>query len=341
MDGSDDIINSESLENLSKLEKLGEGTYGVVYKVKHKQSGQIYALKKIRTDDTEEGVQATSLREVSALLELGTENHPNIVKLVSLIYDDRKMFLLFEYLDFDLRRYLDQFEKNYRGKLLDRETIRSFTIQILAGLLFAHQRRIMHRDLKPQNILVDSTGTRLKLADFGLARSFGIPLRMYTHEIVTLWYRAPEVLLGGTRYGTEVDIWSVGCIVAELMNLTPLLPGDSEIDQLFRIFRMFGTPTNETWPGVESYRDYKASFPRWTNYRLENNIKSNDAQLLSFLKGMFVLDPSKRFSVLNALYHPYLYDVTTGASPVPANSPLASIVPLPQLSVVRGMPAPA
>ena len=116
-------------------------------------------------------------------------------------------------------------------------------------MLFCHQRRVLHRDLKPQNLLIDKSGA-IKLADFGLARAFGIPVRVYTHEVVTLWYRAPEILLGSNKYSCPVDIWSIGCIFAEMANKRPLFQGDSEIDQLFRIFRVLRTPNEEIWPGI-------------------------------------------------------------------------------------------
>lgn len=144
-----------------------------------------------------------------------------------------KLYLVFDYLSMDLKKYIDSYGQ---GKQLEMSTIKSLTYQLLRGMLFCHQRRVLHRDLKPQNLLIDGHGN-LKIADFGLARAFGVPVRAYTHEVVTLWYRAPEVLLGCPRYSCPVDLWSVGCIMAELITKKPLFQGDSEIDQLFRIFR--------------------------------------------------------------------------------------------------------
>lgn len=150
--------------------------------------------------------------------------------------------------------------------------------------------RVLHRDLKPQNLLVDSVG-HIKLADFGLARSFNLPMRAYTHEVVTLWYRAPEILLGTKLYATGVDIWSLGCIFAEMVRTKfmirselahyinvfkvlrkPLFGGDSEIDQLYRIFRAMGTPNEKTWPGVSQLPDYRSIFPQWETQRLPSTI---------------------------------------------------------------------
>merc|ERR550539_893899 len=137
--------------------------------------------------------------------------------------------------------------------------VKSYTHQLLKGLNFCHSKRIIHRDLKPQNLLIDRNGA-LKLADFGLARAFGIPLRSYTHEVVTLWYRAPEVLMGSRKYSTPVDIWSVGCIFAEMVNGQPLFPGNSDADQLQKIFKILGTPNETNWPAVTELPEWKTDF---------------------------------------------------------------------------------
>lgn len=145
--------------------------------------------------------------------------------------EEPKLYLVFEFLDQDLKKYMDSV-----GGPLDRMLIKSYMYQLLEAMLFCHQRRVFHRDLKPQNLLIDKDGV-LKVADFGLARAFGVPITTYTHEVLTLWYRAPEILLGGKHYSPAVDMWSIGCIFAELCNRQALFPGDSEIDQLFKIFR--------------------------------------------------------------------------------------------------------
>jgi serine/threonine protein kinase len=161
--------------------------------------------------------------------------------------------------------------------------------QLVKGIAYCHSHRVLHRDLKPQNLLIDKKGA-LKLADFGLARAFGLPVGVITHEVVTLWYRAPEILLGGRTYSTPVDIWSAGCILAEIVNRAPLFPGDSEIDQIFRIFRVLGTPDESVWKGISSLRDYKADFPQWSSKPLVNivpNLDVNGLDLLSVLSLLF------------------------------------------------------
>jgi len=292
--------SAASMDRYQKLEKVGEGTYGVVYKARDKTNGEIVALKKTRLETEDEGVPSTAIREISLLREL---NHPNIVDLKEVVHADAKLYLVFEFLDQDLKKYMDSVGKNLKPML-----VKSYLYQLLKGITFCHQRRIFHRDLKPQNLLIDRYGT-LKLADFGLARAFGVPIRTYTHEVVTLWYRAPEILLGGKQYSTAVDMWSVGCIFAEMATRAPLFPGDSEIDELFRIFRTLGTPTEETWPGVSQYRDFKPTFPKWSPRPLSTILPDLEPEGLDLLSQMLVYEPGKRISSIAAMQHPYFDDL--------------------------------
>jgi len=281
-----------------KLEKLGEGTYGVVYKARHRKTNKVVAMKKIRLESEEEGVPSTAIREISLLKEV---QHPNVVALLDVLMQESKLYLVFEYLTMDLKKYMDSLPK---GTMMDPKLVQTYMYQMTKGILFCHQRRILHRDLKPQNLLIDQQGA-IKLADFGLARAFGIPVRVYTHEVVTLWYRAPEVLLGSPRYSTPVDVWSLGCIFAEMASKRALFHGDSEIDQLFRIFRILSTPTEESWPGVSSLPDFKPNFPSWKTNNLPTEAKNLDESGIDLLQKTLIYDPAKRISAKAMLNHPY------------------------------------
>ena len=261
--------------------------------------------QKIRLEAEDEGVPSTAIREISLLKELA---HPNVVSLLDVVHSEAKLYLVFEYLDQDLKKYMDSVDGPLSGML-----VKSYLYQLLRGIAFCHSHRVLHRDLKPQNLLIDRNGA-LKLADFGLARAFGIPVRTYTHEVVTLWYRAPEILLGSRHYSTPVDMWSIGCIFAEMANKKPLFPGDSEIDELFRIFRTLGTPTDDTWPGVSQLPDYKATFPKWPATSLAKVCKSLDDDGLDLLSKMLIYDPSRRISAKESLTHSYIAPADVGTS---------------------------
>ncbi|XP_003701381.1 cyclin-dependent kinase 2 [Megachile rotundata] len=296
------------MDNFVKIEKIGEGTYGVVYKAKDKLTGKLVALKKIRLETESEGVPSTAIREISLLREL---THPNIVQLFDVVDGDNHLYLVFEFLQQDLKKLLDSVKGG-----LDQALVKSYLYQLLKAISFCHLRCILHRDLKPQNLLIDREG-HIKLADFGLARTFGVPVRTYTHEIVTLWYRAPEILLGTKFYSNAVDVWSLGCIFAEMATRRALFPGDSEIDQLFRIFRTLGTPDESIWPGVSQLRDYTSMFPRWEPRCLDEVVPSFDSDAKDLLLKLLTYDPSQRITAKKGLSHPYFNGVTLVPPPLP------------------------
>ncbi|WOL10020.1 hypothetical protein Cni_G18774 [Canna indica] len=280
-------VFEDRMDQYEKVEKIGEGTYGVVYKARDRLTNETIALKKIRLEQEDEGVPSTAIREISLLKEM---QHSNIVKLQDVVHSDKRIYLVFEYLDLDLKKHMDSCPELAK----DGRLVKTYLYQILRGIAYCHSHRVLHRDLKPQNLLIDRRTNALKLADFGLARAFGIPVRTFTHEVVTLWYRAPEILLGSRNYSTPVDIWSVGCIFAEMVNQRPLFPGDSEIDELFKIFRVLGTPNEEIWPGVTSLPDFKTTFPKWLPKDLSTvvpNLESAGIDLLSVSHSNFTKIP--------------------------------------------------
>ncbi|EQB60205.1 cyclin-dependent protein kinase [Vairimorpha apis BRL 01] len=285
-------------ESYQKIEKIGEGTYGVVYKAQERQTGKIVALKKIRLENETEGIPPTTIREILLLKNL---KHSTIINLNDVIYNNEKMYLVFDYIDMDLRQFLDSIYKS--KKELSDEIIKRMAHQLITAVYFCHSKNIFHRDLKPQNLLVDKEGN-LKLADFGLGRLASIPLRTYTSEVVTLWYRSPELLLGVKYYDASIDIWSAACIISEILLLRPIFAGDSEIDQLFKIFKILGTPNNKIWNGVEELKNYQKSFPKYERINL-NDVLGDNKDLVEMLKNMFIYDPRYRSSaqqILNSNY---------------------------------------
>jgi len=285
-----------------KKEKIGEGTYGVVYKAVDKTTGETIVLKKIRLFE-DEGIPGSAIREICLLKEL---SHKNIVTLYDVVTSDEKIYLVFEFIHCDLKKYLDLKRKKHEP--LDPLLIKSYMYQIVKGIAFCHCHRVLHRDLKPENLLIDKNGY-IKLADFGLARAFNLPVRTYTHEVVTLWYRAPEILLGTKNYSTAVDIWSIGCIFAEMVLQVAIFPGDCEIDQLYKIFQTLGTPTEQKWSGFSQLPNYQSAFPVWKENHLSILKEYIDKDGLDLLEKMLMYDPSKRISAKSAVNHPYFDDL--------------------------------
>jgi len=293
-----------------QMDLLGSGTYGDVYMVKEKFTGMQYAMKKIKLLDMEEGIPPTALREISILKEVP---HENVVQLKDVYCRPDEVCLIFEFVESDLKRFMKRGMAQTRSPngRLSAELTWDFTHQLLKGLAFCHQSRCIHRDLKPHNLLItDRPGEKhiLKIADFGLARIVTLPIPKLTHDVVTVWYRAPELLYGLENYALPVDIWSAGCIFAEMACGVPLFMGDCEIDTLFKIFRKLGTPNEQTWPGVTELKNYKPTYPKWKKVpwvkirSLGNLIQAEGCDALS---RMMAYDPAARISSVKALELPY------------------------------------
>ncbi|CAG9818523.1 unnamed protein product [Phaedon cochleariae] len=282
-----------------KLEQLGEGSYATVYKGFSNLQNQVVALKEIRLQE-EEGAPFTAIREASLLKEL---KHANIVTLHDIVHTRETLTFVFEYVHTDLSQYL---ERHVGG--LEPRNVRLFLFQLLRGLAYCHKRRVLHRDVKPQNLLISECG-ELKLADFGLARAKSVPSHTYSHEVVTLWYRPPDVLLGSTEYSTSLDMWGVGCIFVEMLTGMAIFPGVRDTyDQLDKIFKVLGTPTEDDWQGVSQLPGYKQHrLGQYSGRRLGlcwprlHDVAHGEAMAAALLQ----LDPQRRLGAEEAMTHRY------------------------------------
>nr|KJB25072.1 hypothetical protein B456_004G175700 [Gossypium raimondii] len=293
---------SRSVDCFEKLEQIGEGTYGQVYMAREIKTGEIVALKKIRMDNEREGFPITAIREIKILKKL---HHENVIKLKEIVTspgpekdeqgrpDGNKykggIYMVFEYMDHDLTGLADR-----PGMRFSVPQIKCYMRQLLTGLHYCHVNQVLHRDIKGSNLLIDNEGN-LKLADFGLARSFSNDHNAnLTNRVITLWYRPPELLLGATKYGPAVDMWSVGCIFAELLHGKPIFPGKDEPEQLNKIFELCGAPDEVNWPGVSKipwYNNFKPTRPM--KRRLREVFRHFDRHALELLERMLTLDPSQ------------------------------------------------
>eukprot|EP00096_Caligus_rogercresseyi_P003831 TRINITY_DN1754_c3_g1_i2.p1 TRINITY_DN1754_c3_g1~~TRINITY_DN1754_c3_g1_i2.p1 ORF type:complete len:609 (+),score=163.20 TRINITY_DN1754_c3_g1_i2:54-1880(+) len=290
-------IGFGKMDTYTKLDKLGEGTYAAVFRGKSRLTDNLVALKEIRLEH-EEGAPCTAIREVSLLKDL---KHNNIVTLHDIVHTETSLTLVFEYLEKDLKQYMDD-----SGGFLNMNNVKLLLFQLVRGISYCHARRILHRDLKPQNLLINDLG-ELKLADFGLARAKSVPTKTYSHEVVTLWYRPPDVLLGSTEYSTPIDMWGVGCIFYEMASGRPLFPGSTVEDELRRIFLVLGSPNKDNWAGIVSSSSALSfyNFPVYKPQSLGNRAPGLENEGVDLLSKFLLYESKKRISAKDSMKHPY------------------------------------
>lgn len=287
-------------EDLYKIvSQVGEGTFGKVYKARNQLSGVHVALKRIRMEGEKDGFPVTAMREIKLLQSL---KHDNVVKLHEMMVSKGLVYMVLEYAHHDLVGVLQQTQF-----ILEPSHLKALSMQMLSGLSYLHLKGIIHRDLKASNILINSEG-QLKLADFGLARFYHKRRRAdYTNRVITLWYRPPELLLGATVYGPEVDIWSAGCIFLELFVKKPTFQGNDEIHQLDVIYQVMGTPSVASWPSLPSLPWYELVKPTivMTNVFQKTFSRWLPPGALDIAEQMLTFDPDKRITAADAVNHPY------------------------------------
>ncbi|KAG2494355.1 hypothetical protein HYH03_007412 [Edaphochlamys debaryana] len=305
------MAECRSVDEYERLNRISEGTYGVVFRARCKKTGRICALKKIKMEKERDGFPVTSIREINILLNL---HHPNIVNVSEVVMGSRldQIFMVMEFMDHDLKSLMN--DKSQMTRSFSVAEVKCLMLQILSGMEYLHENWVIHRDLKTSNILYNNRG-ELKICDFGLARQYGSPLRPYTQPVVTLWYRPPELLLGATHYSTAVDVWSLGCIMAELLTGKPLFDGQGEIEQLDKICSVLGTPNEDVWPGLRQ-------LPNWGKIVLRPQPSQLRARFTSsfgsgatlteagfdLLSRLLAYDPADRISCADAMKHKWFQE---------------------------------
>ncbi|KAJ1512269.1 hypothetical protein HMI54_015828, partial [Coelomomyces lativittatus] len=291
------IHRCPSVDEYEKLNRIDEGAYGVVYRARERKTGEVVALKKMKLDHEKYGFPVTALREIATLLAC---KHPHIINVRKIVMGTSltSVFIVMDFLEHDLKTLLNLMPHPFTAS-----EIKTLIRQLLKAVGHLHANWIFHRDLKTSNLLMNNVG-EIKVADFGLARYFSDPPpRPLTQLVVTLWYRAPELLLGATEYTSAIDLWSVGCIFAEIVYREPLFPGQGELDQLDRIFKVLGRPPESLLSLPQAKNLHFQRFPEFSLLPTKFHVLTQLGRDL--LEKLLCLDPNQRISAKEALLHPY------------------------------------
>ena len=294
--------------NYSKEKKVGEGTYAIVYLGTQRSTSRRVAIKEIKTSEFKDGLDMSAIREVKYLQEL---QHENVISLVDIFMAYDNLNLVLEFLPTDLEIIIKD-----KDILFTPADIKLWMLQTLRGVHHCHRNFILHRDLKPNNLLVSPEGL-IKVADFGLARAVPGPRELLTSNVVTRWYRAPELLFGARHYTYAIDVWSVGVIFAELMLRIPYLPGQDDINQMEVTFRALGTPTDKDWPEVSSFPGYNRLqiYPPPSRGELRKRFIAATESALNLMNGMLTMNPHKRWDTVKCLESDYFKELPPPSDP--------------------------
>lgn len=308
-------------DSYERLDRISEGTYGVVWKARDLATQEIVALKQVKfdADMTKEGFPVSALREISVLLSL---SHDCVVTVREMVVGTGldKVFMVMELMEMDLKMAMERTNDPF-----SQSELKGMVYQVLSGMQHIHNKWLLHRDMKTSNILVHNTG-RIALADFGLARRYENPLKPLTQMVITLWYRPPELLFGETVYGPAVDMWSIGCILGELITKDAILQGQGELDQIDKIFKLVGAPNETNWPNFDKLPS--SGILRWKTLKDENELSRRfpvnspssghtflDGNGFDLLKKLLILNPERRISADDAVEHKYFKEGVAKSAP--------------------------
>lgn len=294
--------------NYSKEKKVGEGTYAVVYLGKQLTTGKSIAIKEIKTSEFKDGLDMSAIREVKYLQEL---DHPNVINMIDIFMAYDNLNLVLEFLPTDLEVVIKD-----QNILFTPADIKAWMLMTLRGVYHVHRNFILHRDLKPNNLLISPDGL-IKVADFGLARAVPGPREILTSNVVTRWYRAPELLFGAKHYTYAVDVWSIGVIFAELMLRIPYLPGQDDVNQMEVTFRALGTPTDKDWPEVSTFSGYNKLqiYPPPSRDELRKRFIAATENALSLMENMLMMNPHTRWTTAQCLECEYFRELPEPSDP--------------------------